>query len=100
MKNRWGDGERLSAQQQLRMAAFGEEMNSQQPFFLVAAITKMFAAWGPAECLWFNDSSGFRLCCFGNIAQNIQAIFIHVYPMNVFIEHPLWAGDFYVHDFL
>ena len=45
MKNRWGDGERLSAQQQLRMAAFGEEMSSQQPFFLVAAVTKMLAAF-------------------------------------------------------
>ena len=29
-----------------------------------------------------------------------QLIFIHVYPANVFIEHPLSTGDFYVHDFL
>lgn len=40
----------------------------------VATITKMFAAWGPAECFWLNDSSAFRCCCFGNIVQNIQAI--------------------------
>ena len=29
-----------------------------------------------------------------------QFIFIHVYPTNVFIERPLSAGYFYVHDFL
>lgn len=48
----------------------------------VVAITEMFAAWALADCFWLNDSTAFRCCCFGNIEQNIQAIYFYSHLPN------------------